>query len=153
MKPILIRPVEIIGTCPAGLTPVAEWQLDGMNLHSSAGSPLCFLALSQIPIMVWQLQSDRRFFSHATCPGCTADPEHENRIVFLLAHADRWALSRMISDYLRLAKKHGVPPAAQRSNELAIERQNTGDFVGAERAMTRALAALREAAGDYSNSD
>ena len=144
MKTINIKPVEIIGSCPAGLTPTDEFQFVGMRLQNVKNSNICFLALSQIPIGqgIWQVQSKERFFSHVTCPGCIADLEQENRVVFLLGHADKWELCQSISEYLRLSKKYEESELAVKLKSAAIEQQDRGEYSAAAETMKAAVEAL-----------
>jgi len=146
MKSINIKPVEIIGSCPAGLTPTDEFQFVGMRLENVKNSNICFLALSQIPIGqgIWQVQSEERVFSHVTCPGCIADLEQENRVVFLLGHADKWELCQSISEYLRLSKKYEESELALKLKSTAIEQQDRGEYSAAAETMKAAVEALME---------
>jgi len=121
MKPINVRPVELIGGCPAHLTPNDEFQIVGMSLENPRHSRLCFLAVSHLPVMVGQLQSGSRFFSHASCPGCTSQLDNENRVIFLLGHEDKWDLGQAISEYRRLCQQRGEPEVAARLKAEAIE--------------------------------
>jgi hypothetical protein len=102
MKTINVRPVELIGNCRAHLTPDDEFQIQGMKLENPRQSNLCFLALSHFPPIVSQLQRGKCFFAHVACPDCLARLEQENRVVFLLGHADKWTLCQAISEYRRL---------------------------------------------------
>lgn len=144
MRIINVKPAEILGTCPAGLKLTDEFQLTGMRLENSNNSTICFLAVSQIPIGqgIWQVQSEERFFSHVTCPGCTSSPERENRVVFLLGHADKWQLCQAISEYLSLRKKHGEPESAVKLRNVAIEQQNHGQYSAAADTMKTAVEEL-----------
>ncbi len=143
MNTIKIKPVEIIGACPISLTFQDEFQIEGMRLKNPRGSRICFALIGQLPISTWQLQCGSRFFAHVSCPGCTTDLEDENRVVFLLGHADKWSLAQTISEYLRLSKLHGEPENALALKNAAIEYQNLGEFQQAERKMEAALRALQ----------
>lgn len=145
METINIGPVEIIGGCPAGLTPGDEFQIEGMRLQNPKQNNVCFLALSHFPIMIWQLQSESRFFSHASCPGCISRLDRENRVVFLLGHADKWGLCQLVSEYLRLCRQHEETDAAGRLKAEAIELQNQGEFANAARKMEAAVEEMRDA--------
>ncbi len=147
MKTIIIRPVQIIGNCPANLTVDDEFQIEEMRLENPKQSSLCFLALSQLPIGggIWQLQSEERFFSHCSCPGCILQLNQENRVVFLLSHADKWQLSQIISEYLRLCKAYGEPEIAKQFKEEAIQHQMRGEYLEAARKMETALTELKQA--------
>jgi hypothetical protein len=136
--------VEIIGECPAGITPKDEVYINGMQLENPRNHNVCFLAITHFPIMVWQLQSDDRFFSHASCPGCTTRMKDENRVVFLLAHEDKKELSQLISDYVRLNKNGEETESARRLKEEAIKLQEQGNFSSATNRMKAALNVLRE---------
>ena len=146
MRKINIRPVEIIGNCPASLALGDQFQIEGMKLGNPRQSNLCFLALSHFPIMIWQLQSESRFFSHASCPGCISRLDQENRVVFLLGHADKWALCQIISEYLRLCRQCEEPEIARRLKEEAIQHQNRGEYAEAARKMEAALKELKRVA-------
>jgi hypothetical protein len=141
MKTINIKPVQIIGSCPAGLTLADRFQIVGMRLENPGGSKICFLALSQIPIGqgIWQIQSEERFFSHVSCPGCIPNLERENRVVFLLGHADKWELCQIISEYLRLCKQHEEPELALKLKVVAIQQQDQGEYSAATQTMKAAL--------------
>jgi len=149
MDTIRVQPVEIIGACPAELTLDDEFQIEGMKLRSCAEGAVCFLAVSQISIvpLVWHLQSGEHFFGHVSWPGCTVDLEQENRVVFLLSHADKWELSQVISEYLRLCKRHGEPGAARRLKEEAIRHQNLGEYAETTQKIAAALDELKRAIG------
>jgi hypothetical protein len=149
MDRIVVRPVQIIGTCPAGLMLEDGFQIDGMKLLNERGSTICFLAVGQLPIGqgVWQLQGGERFFSHLSCPGCTSDLAQENRVVFLLSHADKWELSQIISEYLRLCKQHGEPESARSLKEQAIRHQDRGEYAEATQKIKAALRELERAIG------
>jgi hypothetical protein len=146
MKTINIRPVKIIGNCPANLTLDDEFQIEAMRLWNPGGSNICFLVLSHFPISIWQLQSESRFFSHASCPGCISRPDEENRVVFLLGHEDKWKLCQTISGYLALCKQYEEPATAKRLKEEAIQHQNRGEYSEATQKMGVALKELERVA-------
>lgn len=139
MNRIRVQPVEIIGTCPAGLSSADEFEIDGMNLIPASGGKLCFLAFGHLPPGTWQLQSGSRFFAHVSCPGCTTELEHENRVIFLLGHADKWELCRVISAYRRQLRERDEPEAALRLRQEAMQAQSAGDFGRALEKMKLAL--------------
>jgi hypothetical protein len=149
MDAIRVKPVEIIGTCPAELTLDDGFQISGMKIRCCGEGAVCFLAVSQISIvpLVWQLQSNERFFGHVSCPGCIVNLAQENRVVFLLSHEDKWELSQIISEYLRLCKRHGEPEAARRLRDEAIRHQNLGEYAETTQKMTAALKVLKRAIG------
>jgi hypothetical protein len=146
MKRVRIKAVEVIGRCPADLTPEDQFEIAGMRLENPGGSGLCFLALSHVPISLWQLQSEARFFAHATCPGCITRREEENRVTFLLGHADKWELCRRISAYLTLSRQGEEPERARRLKEAAIEHQERGEWGEATERMGAALKAFERGA-------
>lgn len=147
MDTIHVKPIEIVGTCPAELTPDDAFQIEGMKIRGCGEGAVCFLAVSQISIvpLVWQLQSGERFFGHVSCPGCTVDLAQENRVVFLVSRADKWELSQVISEYLRLCKRHGEPEAAKRLKEEAIQHQRRGEYAETMQKMAAALLQLKRA--------
>lgn len=147
MKLVNVKPVQVIGDCPVELGQGDEFQVDGMLLKNPAGKKVCILAVSQLMIGqgIWQLQSGERFFSHVTCPGCMTEPDQENRVVFLLCHADKQELGQNISDYLRLCKQKDEPEAARLLKEEAIMQQSKGNYAEAARIMRSALQALEQA--------
>ena len=146
MKTILLKPVEVIGRCPANLSPDDVLRIEGMNLVNPARHKTCFLAFSHFPPMVWQLQSESRFFSHASCPGCTSELEQENRVVFLLGHEDKWDLCQVISEYLQLRKHVGETKEVVTLRDEAIRLQNRGKHSEALDPMRKALEELKNAA-------
>lgn len=146
MKTISIRPVKVIGHCPANLTLEDEFEVEGMNLRNAGGSAICFLALGHFPISMWQLQSESRFFSHASCPGCISRPDEEHRVVFLLGHTDKWELCQTISEYLALCMQYEEPEAARRLKEGAIQHQNRGEYSDAAQKMRAALREMKRVA-------
>ena len=146
VRPINIRPVEIIGGCPAGLTLDDQFQIKGMRLENPRQGALCLLAFGNFPWMVWQLQSGSRFFSHSSCPGCTAQLEHENRVVFLLGHADKWELCEIISEYRQLCRRWEETQAARQLRVEAMGCQDRGDYSGAAQKMRAALEELKRVA-------
>ncbi|MBN2387445.1 MAG: hypothetical protein JXB85_10520 [Anaerolineales bacterium] len=123
MKTIRVRPVEILGSCPAGLSLQDEFHIEGMLLVPAEGFPICFLALSHLAPTIWQLQSKSRFFGHASCPGCTTRAEEEQRVIFLLGHADKWDLCQAISEYRRWVRQTPEPENAQQSRLEAMQAQ------------------------------
>jgi len=141
---IRVRPVEILGHCPAGLTPESEFQIDGMNLIHAGDFPLCFLSVSHMPPSVWQLQGGDRFFAHVSCPGCTIRLEEENRVMFLLGHADKWDLCQVISEYRRITRKHPESKKARQLRLESMQAQVNGDFLLATRKMLAAVNTLRK---------
>lgn len=145
MRTINAKPVQIIGSCPANLTSSDEFQIDGTKLENPGGSTICFLAISQIPIGqgIWQLQSEERFFSHVSCPGCITRLDQENRVVFLLGHSDKWRLCQVISEYLGLCKQYEEPEAARQVKEEAIQHQSRGEYSAAMQKMELALQELK----------
>jgi hypothetical protein len=145
VTPINVRPVQVIGSCPAGLTSEDGFRLEGLRLENPSGSRLCFLAIGQIPLGqgIWQLQNDERFFSHVSCPSCTTRPDQERRVVFLLGHEDKWALCEHISEYLRLVRGRTEPDAARQAREEAILCQKRGEYVQATHQMALALGLLK----------
>ena len=145
MKTILLKPVEIIGRCPANLSPDDVLQIKGMKLENPGMNNVCFLALSHIPPMVWQLQSESRFFSHASCPGCTSELEQENRVIFLLGHEDKWDLCQVISDYLKHRKQFGETKRSAVLRDEAIRLQDQGNYAEALHPMREALKELQRA--------
>jgi len=151
MNIITAKPVQVIGNCPAGLTSDDEFQIDGLRLENPQGRRLCFLALSQFPLGqgVWQLQSGERFFSHVSCPSCMLRPTQENRVVFLLGHADKWELCQYISEYVALRQHHEEPEGARRAREEAMLYQDRGEYVAAAKKMAMALRALKSTLHGY----
>jgi len=146
METIRVKPVTIIGNCPANLTLESEVQIQGMNLGNPNGNPICFLALSHLPVSTWQLQSGSRFFAHSSCPGCITDLDDENRVVFLLGHEDKWELCKVISEYLQLSKQYEEPKQALKLKREAMQHQNHGEFPEALDKMKAALKEMQSAA-------
>lgn len=156
-RPIFFQPVEITGSCPAGLTNDHRFTVKGMTLVEASGgggSPHggrafwpdtnvgCLAAMAHWLPSLWQLQGGKRFFAHASCPGCTTGRAPENRVVFLGGHADKWELCDAISQYLRTVRAAGENEAATAFKRQALELQDQGDFEGARRCMAQALAEL-----------
>jgi len=141
MKKIRIKPIQIIGKCPIGITRKDEFIINGMLIEKDIESKLCFLAISQIPIGqgIWQLQSEERFFSHVSCPGCIQNTDNENRIVFLLGHEDKWELCKSISHYLKLTKQYIETADLKEIKNNAIRKQYNGDYKGAAEAMKQLI--------------
>lgn len=146
METIKVKPVAIIGNCPANLTLESEIQIKGMNIENPSGNPICFLALSHFPVSTWQLQSGHRFFARASCPGCITDLDNENRVVFLLGHEDKWELSKVISEYLRLSKQVEEPEKALQLKTEAINHQNNREYPQALDKMIAALEVMKSTA-------
>lgn len=146
METINVKPVQIIGSCPAHLTLDDSFRIQDMKLDNPWDSNICFLAISQLPIGqgIWQLQSEERFFSHVSCPGCTVQLDRENRVVFLLGHANKWKLCQLISEYLRVCRRHGESEAARLRKEKAIKHQNQGEYLEAAQEMKVALRKLKQ---------
>lgn len=145
MKTIKVKPVEIIGECQANLTLEDEFQIRGVMLENPRQSSLCLMALSHLPPIVIQLQRETRCFTHVTCPDCLGRLESENRVVFLLGHADKWELCQAISAYERLCGECEEPKLARHLKEEALRHQNQGEYSLALHKMTAALEALKQA--------
>jgi hypothetical protein len=64
-------------------------------------------------------------------------------VVFLLGHADKWELCKLISEYLELCHNHPEPAAARKAKEDAILLQNQGEYAEAAQKMEKALYALK----------
>lgn len=142
MRTINIKPVEIIGHCRANLTLDDEFQIEGVKLENPKKSNLCAFALSYVPPIVMQLQRERRFFAHASCMDCTR-LARENRVSFLLGHADKWELCQAISEYDRLCGRCEEPEVARRLKEEAIQHQDRDEYSEATRKMKAALEELK----------
>jgi len=82
--------------------------------------------------MIVQLQSENHFFAHICCSDCLSRLDGENRVVFLLSHADKWELCQVISEYRRLCRQYGEEPELTGElEELAIEYQKRGEYAKA----------------------
>ena len=146
MKTINVRPVEISGRCRANLTLDDEFQIRGTRLENPRQSNLCCLALAHLPPIISQLQRENHFFAHVCCPECLSLPDRENRVVFLLGHADKWELCQAISKYRRLCRQYGEEPqAARQSKAAASQYQKQGDYSTALEEMSAALEQLKGA--------
>ena len=146
MKTISVKPVHIMGRCPANLTPDDAFEIEGMCLRNSRGSQICFLALSHFPMSIWQLQNESRFFSHVSCPGCISKPDEENRVIFLMGHKDKWELCQTISEYLAFCKRYVESDTAKLLKEEAIRLQNRGEYSEATQRMRVALQEMKRVA-------
>lgn len=100
MRTIKVKPVEIIGHCRANLTLDDEFQIEGTALVNPRQSNVCISALSHLPPIISVLQRGRRLYAHTACQECTG-LGRENRVVFLLGHADKWGLCQMLSEHRR----------------------------------------------------
>ena len=145
MKTINVTPVEIIGNCRANLRLGDQFQITGMNLKNPQQSNLCFLALGHFPPIIAQLQKGKRFFAHLSCPDCLSRLDQENGVVFLLGHADKWALCQAHSAYSRLCGACDEPEVARQLKAEACRCQKQGDYTLATQKMTAALEALKQA--------
>lgn len=143
MKTIKVKPVEITGNCRANLTLDDEFQIEGMRLENPRQSSLCFLALGHFPPIVSQLQSENHFLAHVVCPDCLSRLDQENRVVYLLGHADKWELCQAISEYRRLCGECEEPEVAKQLRVEATQHQNRGEYAEATRKMAAALAELK----------
>lgn len=144
MKTINIKAVEIIGNCRANLSLDDAFQIEGMQLKNPNQCNVCFLALGHFPPVISRLQSGSHFFAHVNCPDCLSRLEQENRVVFLLGHADKWELCLAISEYCRLCRQcAGEPKRARHLSELALRHQHLGEFEEATEKMKEALAELK----------
>ena len=147
MKTINVKPVELIGNCRANLTLGDEFQIRGMNLENPNQSNICFLALGHFPPIVSQLQSGNHFFAHVTCPDCLSRLDRENRVVYLLGHADKWELCQALSTYDRLCRQYAEEPEVARElRAVAIQYQDQGEYSKATQKMKAALEELKRVA-------
>ncbi len=146
MRRINIKPVQIVGHCRANLTPEDEFQVDGVRIVNPKRSAMCVRALSYMPPAIGTLQRGTRFFTHLTCSECTG-VQQENCVVFLLGHADKWALCQMLSEYDRLCRQCGQPESARQLKTEAMHHQGRDEYEAAIAKMGAALAELQRAAG------
>lgn len=145
MTAIKIKPVEIIGHCRANLTVDDEFQVEGANLLNPRHSNLCIRALSHLPPAISTLQREKRFFAHARCQNCTG-LGRENRVVFLLGHADKWELCQRMSEYRRLCGECEEPGVARQLKAEASQHQDRDEYAEAVQKMGAAVEELRRAA-------
>ncbi len=145
MTAIKIKPVAVVGHCRAGLTLGDEFLVEGSNLLNPEQSNICIRALSHLPPAIATLQRGERIFAHTRCQNCTG-LGRENRVVFLLGHADKWDLCQKMSEYRRLCGACREPEVARELKAEARRHQSRGEYAEAVRAMDAALAELRGAA-------
>jgi uncharacterized repeat protein (TIGR04076 family) len=144
MKTINVKPIEVIGNCRAQITVEDEFQIEGMRLMNPRQSNICFMALGHLPPIVSQLQSENHFFAHVTCPDCLARLDQENRVVFLLGHADKWELCRALSEYDRLCRQCAEEPEpASQLRVEAIQYQQEDEYFKAVHSIESALTELK----------
>lgn len=144
MKTINVKPTELIGNCRAKITLEDEFQIEGMRLKNPRQSNICFMALGHLPPIVSQLQTKNNFFAHVTCPDCLSRLDQENRVVFLLGHADKWELCRALSEYDRLYRQCAEEPElASQLRVKAIQYQHEGEYLRAVQSIESALAELK----------
>lgn len=144
MSTIKVKPVEVVGHCRARLSPGDEFEIKGTRLENLRQSNLCVLALGHLPPIVKQLQGGKHFYAHLTCPECLAREGQKNRVVFLLGHADKWALCQAISEYRRLCRRLGEEPVlAGQLGQEATHHQKQGDYSKAALKMVAAVAELK----------
>jgi hypothetical protein len=143
MRTIYVKPVEIIGNCRANLTLDDEFQIIGMKLENPRQSHLCFMALGHFPSIISQLQQDNHFYAHAICPECLSHLGIENRVTFLLGHADKWELCQAISEYHRLWKQRPESEIARQLRQEAAQHQKQGKYAEATQKIKAALAELK----------
>jgi hypothetical protein len=127
MQTIRVKPIEIIGTCPAGLELTSEFDIEGMNIRNYKQSELCFESFCHLAGNIWWLRSGKKFFIHVSCPGCIADMANENRVVFLLGRPDKWELGEVFTEYWKLRRKHGEPEEAKQLRLEAEELEREGN--------------------------
>jgi hypothetical protein len=145
MKTINIKPVDIVGNCRANVTLDDQFQVEGVRLENPRQSNLCFLVLGHLPPIVQQLQSENHFFAHLSCPDCLSHLDQENRVVFLLGHADKWELCEAISEYDRLCREECEEESeiARQLKAEAIQSQKQGEYAKATQKMKAALQELK----------
>jgi len=141
---INIKPVEIIGNCPAQLRLTDLFQFEDLKILNPQNISLCFLAISNFPIVIWKLQSNQSFFAHSSCPGCTLSLKKEKRVIFLLGQSDKWDLCLNISEYRRLSKIYRESRTAKSLKETAIQLQSKGQYSEATTQMEAALQELQK---------
>jgi uncharacterized repeat protein (TIGR04076 family) len=144
MRIIKVKPVEVVGHCRARLSAGDEFEIKGTRLENLQESNLCVLALGHFPPTVKQLQGGKHFYAHLTCPECLAREGQENRVVFLLGHADKWELCQAISEYRRLCRQLGKEPVI--AGQLGLEAtryQKQGEYSKAALTMVAAVAELK----------
>ena len=99
MKTIRVKPVEIIGECPIGISFKDEFLIEGIEIKNPKKSKICFLAISHLYYGIWGIQNNQVLINHSTCPGCINNLESENRISFLMAFPENWKLGEKITKY------------------------------------------------------
>ena len=137
---VLAFPSRIWGTCPAGHQIGDEIVIEGMAVRAVKG-PLCYAALSAFTGQVMQIKRGRAT-NHLSCPGCVAESDQENRVVFVLSSEEARDLSIKFSAYnwARIDGRETERSAYHRSQCWTFTK--AGDYAQAEREIERAIACL-----------
>jgi hypothetical protein len=122
-----------------------EFEIDDVNVRAVQG-PLCRVALSAFTDQVMQIQRRERVTSHISCPGCSFDSAHEQRVVFVLGSEDAWSLSKKFSAY-NWARLDGRATAeSARYCDLSWKHTQAGEYAEAECAIDEAIKHLQRSA-------
>jgi len=126
MKPIRVKPVEIIGSCPINITKKDEFVIEGLQIKNPNRNKLCFLAISHLYYGIWGIQGNQVLINHTSCPGCITEIEEENRVSFRLGYKEHWELGKIITNYYSLLKNYSEPENAKKLR-LAAEEHLFGE--------------------------
>lgn len=139
---VFARPSRIFGTCPAGHQTDDEFMIEGTIVRPAKG-PICYVALSAFTVQVTQIQRRERMTSHLSCPGCSFNPNKENRVVFVLGHEDTWELSQKYSEYNWARIDGRETRTSQRYRDRCWKLTQEGNYTEAERAIEQAIKHLK----------
>lgn len=134
MKAIRVKPIEIIGECPLGISFKDEFIIENLGIKNPKKSKLCFLAISHLYYGIWGIQNNQVLVNHSSCPGCTNDLESENRISFLIAFPENWKLGEKITKYYEIIQQIDEPEDA-RKLRLKAEACLVGEKINSELAL------------------
>jgi hypothetical protein len=134
---VVASPSRIFGACPAGYCLGDEMTIDGKIVRAVKG-PICYVALSAFTCQVGQIQRGERVTNHLSCPGCGADLDHDNRVVFVLSDAQTRGLSYKYSAYNWARIDGRATETSARYCELSWQLTQAGKYAEAEQAIDKA---------------
>ncbi|MFW9922851.1 MAG: hypothetical protein ACFFDW_06125 [Candidatus Thorarchaeota archaeon] len=144
MKPIRVKPIEIIGECPLTISFCDEFYVEGTEIRNPRNSTLCLLSITHLYEGIWAIQGNQALIMHCSCPGCIKDLNKENRVSFMLGFEENWIVGEIINKYNKLLKKYKEPEDAKK-----LRLKAEAFLIGEKKDLEKALQGLKTALKMY----
>ena len=119
-RDVTIKPIEILGTCPAGIGLDDETTISGMNVLTQPHQAVCFNLITQYTQAIWAIKKGWQNYFHASCPGCIKDLDNENRVICLIHDKERPEMGKLFTEYWRMRAERGE---TEKSKTLRTEAE------------------------------